>query len=132
MTTSLDFERKISGLEDQRYQAVLDGEYNVLERLFHDQLVYTHSSGNVDSATTYLEKLRSGGVVYHHIDHPIEKVLLSGNAAIVVGQMNASLTLNGAPLTLTNRSLAIWVMEAGDWKFLAYQATPGPVPVVHR
>ena len=123
MDLSTSHERRIADLEDQRYQAVIDGNYDVLERLCHDQLVYTHSSGNRDSLSTYLEKLRTGRYVYHRIDHPIEKVILMRNAALVVSQMNANLTVNGTPLELTNNCLSIWVEEDGNWTLLAFQAT---------
>ena len=123
MDNSSNDETRIADLENQRYQAVIDGDYDTLERLCHDQLVYTHSSGNRDSLSTYLEKLRTGSYVYHRIDHPIENIILTRNTALVVSQMNADLTLSGTPLKLTNSCLSVWVEEGGNWTFLAFQAT---------
>jgi ketosteroid isomerase-like protein len=49
---------------------------------------------------------------------------LVGNTALVIGQMNADLTVNGSSKKLNNNVLAVWIKDTGDWKFVAYQPTP--------
>lgn len=114
----------IRSLEDQRYQAVLDQDYERFEALCHARLVYSHSGGNRDSLESYISKLRSGSLRYHRIDRSVEDVLIVGGTALVVGHMNAELSVEGHEKTLNNSSLAVWVNELGDWKFIAYQPTP--------
>ncbi|MDQ0029079.1 nuclear transport factor 2 family protein [Arthrobacter bambusae] len=116
----------IQRLEDQRYNAVLAGDVDTFERLCHPELVYTHSGGNRDSLKAYIDKLRTGAVRYHRIDHKCEKITVIGNTVLVNLQMNADLTVNGTPMTMNNSALAVWVNEKGSWKFVAYQATPQP------
>ena len=58
------------------------------------------------------------------IEHPVEDVVLLGDTALVFGQMNADLTVNGTDKTLNNNALAVWTKEHGIWKFVAYQPTP--------
>ncbi|MGO4250255.1 nuclear transport factor 2 family protein [Paenarthrobacter sp. RAF54_2] len=114
----------IQRLEDQRYDAVLAGDVDSFEGLCHPELVYTHSRGNTDSLKDYTDKLRSGVVRYHRIDHQSETITIVGNTALVIVRMNADLTVNGTPMTMKNSALAVWVNEEGSWKFVAYQATP--------
>ncbi|UKA55243.1 nuclear transport factor 2 family protein [Arthrobacter sp. FW305-BF8] len=114
----------VQRLEDQRYSAVLAGDVDTFEGLCHPELVYTHSGGNTDSLKAYTDKLRTGAVRYHRIDHESEKITIIGNTALVVVRMNADLTVNGTPTTMKNSALAVWVNEEGSWKFVAYQATP--------
>ena len=114
----------IQDLEDQRYNAVLHQDYETLERLCHRNLVYGHTGGNRDSLETYLAKLRTGALRYHQIEHPVEDIVLLGDTALVFGQMNADLTVNGTDKTLNNSALAVWTKEHGIWKFVAYQPTP--------
>lgn len=111
-------------LEDQRYRAVLDGDVDAFERLCHPKLVYTHSGGNTDSLKAYTDKLRTGAVRYHRIDHQTENITVVGHTALVNIRMNADLTVNGIPMTMKNSALAVWVNEEGSWKLVAYQATP--------
>lgn len=115
---------EIETLEAKRYQAVVDGDYDTFEDLCHQRLVYTHSLGDRDTLSSYLEKLRKGFYRYHRIDHPIEDIVLIGDTALVLGQMNADLTVNGTHKTLANSALSVWVKEDKTWKFLAYQPTP--------
>ncbi|MDP9889089.1 nuclear transport factor 2 family protein [Pseudarthrobacter enclensis] len=111
-------------LEDRRFQAVLEQDFDVLEDLSHKRLVYSHSGGNRDSLEDYVRKLRTGSLRYHRIDHHIEDVLIIDDTALVLGQMEADVTVNGQQKTLNNRYLAVWVQESGAWKFIAYQPTP--------
>jgi ketosteroid isomerase-like protein len=114
----------IQDLENKRYEAVLTRDFDTLESLCHTELVYGHTGGNRDSLDTYLAKLRTGTLQYHRIDHPFEDIVLVGDTALVIGQMNADLTVNGTNKKLNNSALAIWTKDTGDWKFVAYQPTP--------
>lgn len=89
----------IRGLEDQRYAAVLDQNFDILTSLCHAELVYGHTGGNRDSLDSYLNKLRTGTLRYHRIDHPVDNIVLVGDTALVFGQMNAHLTVNGSNKT---------------------------------
>lgn len=120
----IEAETVIRRLEDQRYGAVLAGDVDTFERLCHPQLVYTHSGGNRDSLEAYVDKLRTGSVRYHRIDHTSEKITVIGTTALVNLRMQADLTVNGTFLQMENSALAVWVNEGGSWKFIAYQATP--------
>ncbi len=114
----------IETLETKRYKAVVDGDYDAFEGLCHQRLVYTHSLGDRDTLTSYLDKLRKGFYTYHRIDHPIEDIVVIGDTALVLGQMNADLTVNGTQKSLANSALSVWVKEGDTWKFIAYQPTP--------
>ncbi|SDW98480.1 protein of unknown function [Arthrobacter sp. cf158] len=116
----------ILNLENTRYAALLRQDYETVEHLCHPDLVYGHTAGNRDSLQTYLTKLRNGILRYSTIDYSIESVVLLGETALVLGEMNAHLTLNGTPKTLHNTYLAVWTQTKGIWKFVAYQPTARP------
>jgi hypothetical protein len=122
-------EATIRDLETKRYQAVLDHDYNTFEGLCHDHLTYGHSGGNRDSLANYMTKLRSGLLRYRRIDHHIEDIVQVGDTALVVGRMTADAIVLGASKALDNSFLAVWIKDAGEWKFLAYQPTPRAVAI---
>jgi hypothetical protein len=118
--------RAVLAAEDRRYQAMLDADLSLLDRLFADQLSYAHSSGVRDTKGEYLHKIESGYYDYLRIDHPVERVEVVGDTAVVVGRMTADLTVGGTPKTIDNLALAVWTRATGDWQLLAYAPTPPP------
>lgn len=113
----------IQRLEDQRYHAVLTGDLETFEGLCDPRLVYTHTRGDRDSLDSYISKLRTGALQYFRIDRKTEQIAVIGNTALVFTQVNADLSVHGSPKSMKCNALAVWVNEAGSWKFIAYQPT---------
>ena len=118
--------RAVLAAEDRRYKAMLDADLTVLDALCADELSYAHSSGARDTKEQYLEKVRSGYYVYRRIDHPVERVAVVGDTAIVVGRMTADLLVDGTPKTIDNLALAVWTRASGAWRLLGYAPTALP------
>jgi ketosteroid isomerase-like protein len=112
--------------EDRRYQAMLDGDLEALDALCADELSYTHSNGVRDTKAEYFGKLREGYYVYHRIDHPVERVEVAGDAAMVVGRMTADLTSGGVRKTIDCLAIAVWTRSGNGWRLLGYAPTPLP------
>ncbi|MEV6749353.1 nuclear transport factor 2 family protein [Streptomyces sp. WC2508] len=125
-TSTTEVEATIRVLEDARYAAVIAGDVDAFTDLAHPELAYTHSNALVDTLDSYREKLRSGFYVYHRIDHPVDRIVVAGDAAVVIGEMYADITAGGVRKTLANRCLAVWVRENGTWLLLGYQPTVLP------
>jgi ketosteroid isomerase-like protein len=112
--------------EDERYRAMVEGDLETLDRLLADEVSYAHSSGVRDTKQEYFEKVRSGYYDYHSIEHPVERVEVVGDTAIVAGRMTADLTVQGTRKTIDNLALAVWAKDGGEWRLLAYAPTPLP------
>jgi hypothetical protein len=124
--TSDDDVRAVLAAEDRRYAAMVDGDLGVLDELYADELSYTHSNGVRDTKAEYFAKLRERYYVYHHIDHPVERVEVAGDAAMVVGRMTADLDSGGVRKTIDCLAIAVWTRSASTWRLLAYAPTPLP------
>ena len=112
--------------EDRRYQAMQDADLTTLDVLCADELSYAHSSGARDTKDEYLAKVRTGYYVYRRIDHPVERVAVLGDTAVVIGRMTADLDVDGAPKTIDNLALAVWTRASGERQLLAYAPTSLP------
>jgi ketosteroid isomerase-like protein len=123
--TRIDLQAVLAA-EDRRYQAMQDPDLATLDELCDDALSYTHSSGTRDTKSEYLGKIRSGYYVYRRVDHPVERVEVAGDTAIVVGRMTADIEVQGTPKTIDNLALAVWTRASGDWRLLAYAPTSLP------
>jgi hypothetical protein len=112
--------------EDARYAAMIAADLEALDALLAPGLSYGHSSGVRDTKEEYLAKLRSGYYVYRRVDHPVDRVEVAGDCALVVGRMTADLEVDGVPKTVDNLALAVWTRAGGTWRLLAYAPTPLP------
>lgn len=121
-------EQVILGLEEQRWQAMQAADVVALDRLLSPSLNYTHSNLTSDSKDSYIAKVSEGYYRYLQVERQNEQARVVGTAAIVTGHLRASIIANGNPRTLNNLYLAVWVQEAGAWRFLAYQPTVVPNP----
>ncbi len=119
-------EAAVLAAEDARYRAMQDADLDALDRLCADELSYAHSSGVRDTKDEYLGKVRSGYYQYLSVEHPVERVEVVGDTAIVVGRMTSDLVVGGTPKTIHNLALAVWVRREGDWQLLAYAPTRPP------
>lgn len=116
----------ILALETRRYAAMTSNSLDALADLFHDDMIYTHSSGVVDTKASYLEALRSGRTRYLEVEQREQTVKLLGDVALVIGasHIEVDVTVNGEKVrkSLDLRSLAAWTATVSGWKFLAWQS----------
>ncbi|CAH0993916.1 hypothetical protein EMA8858_00021 [Emticicia aquatica] len=77
----------VEALERQRFAAQVSKDYDFLEKIFADDLVYTHSSGKQDNKTTYIASIKEGKSVYNKID--VEEIVVRdyGKMAVVNGKI---------------------------------------------
>ncbi|GAA4102595.1 NAD-binding protein [Nonomuraea soli] len=121
-----DIETTIRSLEDARYAAMTAGDVEAFIALAHPDLTYTHSDGEVDTLASYAGKLRSGHYVYHRVEHQVDRIVVAGDTAIVVGRMHADITAGGHAKRLANLVMAVWTRKDGRWLLLGFQPTPSP------
>lgn len=117
---------QIDDLEDRRYTAMVDGDLTVLGDLLSDDVIYTHSNASVDTKASYLDRLRSGDLVYHSLEHTTDGVVSRPGVVIIGGTMSGSIHLHGVAKSLNSRVVAVWVAEDGRWRLAAFQPTPVP------
>ena len=58
----------IAQLERQRFEAQVHKDFSTLDKIFADDLIYTHSNGHQDTKASYLDSIRSGQSRYDKVD----------------------------------------------------------------
>ena len=119
-------EKEILGLEDRRFVAMIARDLPALEKLTHDQLLYTHSSGLTDTKASWLESIKAGKAKYKSVDCSDRKVRLLGEVALVNGKAAIEVDVNGQPKSLRLAFLNAWARTPKGWKFVAWQSCPLP------
>ncbi len=115
---------EIEDMERRRYQAMKEGNVEALRDLLDDHLIYTHSNALMDDKASYLAKIEAGVFRYESISIEEQSSFILSSIALLRGRMKASGILNGTPVTLDNRFLAVVRKTDGRWRLLSYQPTP--------
>ena len=79
-------EKEILELEDKRFGAMIKGDFKALDAMVHEQLLYTHSSGNTDTKPSWLDSMKSGRTKYKAANCSDRKVRVFGDVALITGR----------------------------------------------
>ncbi len=112
--------------EDQRYAAQLQQDFDALDRLLADDLVYIHSNALVDSKQSFIESLRSGSVKYLSMKRSDVRVRTFGCVAVITGLANYDVHFNGKDLSVELRFHSLWTRRDGRLQFGSWQSTRTP------
>lgn len=115
-------EQAVLKLEQQWVDALVKADVAALETLYHDDLVYTHSSGVVDTKASYIDAIKSGKTKYESFARDDIRVRLHGDTAIVTCRSVIKVNNN----TINVRYIHVYMKQKGakgGWKMVAHQAT---------
>ena len=119
-------EQEVLALEDKRFGAMTGKDWKTLDGMLHEQLLYTHSSGVMDTKAVWMEAMKSGRTNYKSVKHGDRKVRIYGDNALVTGKAQIEADVNGQSRTLKLCYLNVWTKTPQGWKFVAWQSTPQP------
>lgn len=116
----------VGAAERARFATLVAGDYDAMSRLLGDDLVYTHSTGAVDSKTSYLAPLLAGRTKYVQAEASDGRITLYGTTAVTTGvaRVTAHVGTDVRPSVL--RYTSVWTLRDGRWQMVAWQATRLP------
>ncbi len=119
-------EKEILALEDQRFDAMIKGDFGALDKLVREELLYTHSSGVTDTKKSWIDSMKSGKTKYKSARPSERQVRFFGDVALVRGKAAVEAEIGGQPRSLRLLFLNAWVRAPQGWKFAAWQSCPQP------
>ena len=116
--------------DDARLAAMKSPDRDKLSAIFSDELRYAHSSGAVDTKTSFIEVLLKGTTKYQAVDY-VERnfTFPAPGIALMTGSAKLKIGTEAGTIEPTLAFLAVWRLEKGQWRFLAWQScklTPPP------
>jgi len=113
--------------ENSRYAAQTTNDFDAMQRLYGDDLVYVHSSAITDSKASYIERQRSG--LHYRVMKPSDvKVRVFGCLAIITGRGDYEVTQDGKDSSPHLLFTAVWAKRGPDVQFVSWESTSIPKP----
>lgn len=115
-------EKEILNLSLEKFRWKTEGNFDNIENLFDDELVFVHITGQITSKKEWMNQLRSGRFVYNKIEQKEAAVKVYRDTAVLVGK--AKFTVNGAsvyPLVYTE----VYTKKNNKWKLVNLHTTSG-------
>jgi len=106
--------------------AVVQRDFTTLDRVFAPDLIYAHSTGNIETKAKYLDRLRSGKQRYDTLVHETLRVVPYGDAAVAHSIVRITGTNDNGPFNDHLMMIHLWVKQAGQWRLAAHQTTKIP------
>jgi Domain of unknown function (DUF4440) len=123
----------VRAADDERVAATRAADRVRLEAIFSDQLHYAHSSGKIDTKASYVESIINRTSVYASYDYVRRDFLRAADGIVL---MPGRVRINAGTATETNlldlNFLAVWRLEQGKWRFLAWQSCKNPPPAAAK
>src|ERR1017187_7960126 len=102
-------------LDRKRMAASVAKDYDTLNQLIADDLIYTHSSAQMDTKQSLVGAIRSGLTVYNAIT-PSDVVAQDlGDAVVLTGVCAMSLMFDGKPYSFRMRFVDVYAKRASGW-----------------
>ena len=120
----------LTAADDARIAAMRAPDQAKLDAIFSADLHYAHSSGAIDTKTSFLDILISGKTKYLGYDH-VERnfTFPAPGIALMTGKARIQAETAKGTMDSVLGYLAVWKLENGQWRFLAWQSCRLPVEV---
>ena len=118
---------RVTSADDARVAAMLAPTREKLEAVLSAELRYAHSNGQVDSKDALIASLTDGSATYSKYAYQDRTFTFPApGIALMAGRFDVKAVVKGNPAESTISFLAVWRLEKGEWKFLAWQSCKIP------
>ena len=117
----------VTAADDARVAAMLTPSQAALDGVLSDDLRYAHSNGKVDTKASLTASLLGGEakyVSYRYTERAFK--FPAPDVALMSGRLEVQAKVDGVAMTTGISYLAVWRLEKGQWKFLAWQSCKIP------
>jgi hypothetical protein len=103
----------------------MNGDVEAVASYLDNDLIYIHSTGVVDTRTSYLDSLREGRFVYEAIDVIDEHHAYGTDFVVLVQVLSVKIRVGSTPAQRREvAASSLWRRSGVEWKLVAMQATP--------
>ena len=124
LTAQSNTRQKVLTIEKQRFAAMITKDTLFLQQVLADNLIYSHSSGEVDTKESLIKAIVNGDLIYKKMDLQDIESRVYKNTVILNGRMYISLGNNrdDKVLELKIKYLDVYRKLGKAWKLVAWQS----------
>ncbi|MFV8466717.1 nuclear transport factor 2 family protein [Flavobacterium sp. LB1P62] len=115
-------EKEILNLSLEKFRWKTEGDFDAIENLFDDELVFVHITGHITTKKDWMNQLRNGSFVYNKIEQKEASVKVYRDTAVLVGK--AKFTINGGSLYHLVYT-EVYTKKNDKWKLVNLHTTAG-------
>ena len=93
------------------------------DRLLHDDLIYTHSGGQIETKADVIKSNTSGKSIVEKLEFSGTSIRIYGTTALVNGRVDL---YHSATNIVPMNVLHVWLKSPDGWKLVSRQATRLP------
>ena len=117
----------VTAADDARVAAMLTPNQATLDKVLSDDLRYAHSNGKVDTKASLTASLLGGEAKYLSYKYTERAFKFPApDVAVMAGRLEVQAKVDGVSMTTGISYLAVWRLEKGQWRFLAWQSCKIP------
>jgi len=118
---------RLTAADDARVAAMLAPTREKLAAVLSPDLRYAHSNGQVDTRESLIASLTDGSATYAKYAYQERSFTFPApGLALMAGRFDVKAVVKGNAAESTISFLAVWRLEQGHWKFLAWQSCKVP------
>jgi hypothetical protein len=118
---------RVTAADNARVAAMLAPSREKLDAVLSPDLRYAHSNGQVDTKASLIDSLTDGSATYSKYAYQQRSFTFPApGIALMAGRFDVKAVVKGNPAESTISFLAVWHLEKGEWKFLAWQSCKVP------
>jgi hypothetical protein len=118
---------QVAAADDARVAAMLAPTREKLDAVLSSGLRYAHSNGQVDTKDALITSLTDGSATYSKYAYQERTFTFPApGLALMAGRFDVKAVVKGNAAESTISFLAVWQLEQGKWKFLAWQSCKVP------
>jgi len=118
-----DNAKLVIDLDRQRMTALKQMEIDKVKEFLSDELIWTHTSGRVDTKESQIASMESGEIVYSRYDPSDVKAQDYGDFVVLTGKADIHVNFRGTLYPLDVRFTDGWHKKDGNWKMVFWHAT---------
>ena len=111
--------------QQERFAAAVSQDVAALEKMVAEEVRYCHTTGAVDTKTSYLEMVRTGSINWLEVNPSGMEARIYGDVGIIAGEVHQTITVGGRaePIDMHIRTIDVYVKRDGRWQLTEFQAS---------
>jgi hypothetical protein len=119
-------EQAVLDLSKNKFGWMVRMQYDSLQAVLDDQLMFVHSNGWTETAHEFVEDIKTGKLKYVNIEVLESSARMYSGTAIVLGKGKFTVELEGKPLTINLYYTEVYILKSGKWLLASRHANRMP------